>query len=409
MTCADYLVYNDAEIINTARAFAYTRQYGRPLDCNGCNPSGGVYTSPAADDAPWYDPVVPESADVLGYSGVVMEGVRKAAVTRSMLDLANGGGRPGPTLAPPRTLRIEVLAWARTECALSYAVAWLSAALSQPACGPGSCVGGTATIPVCCSDGPTDNGLRELYDVVLAEGPEEVVSRGMTCGVYFAHLELIVQAGQPWLYRTTMAGLTTLDLSASAPGTYTPSDTTAICNPYSGCLFDPGCELPPIPPAQINALDPCWSDDPVTGPYEMLPFEQTDFPSFLTAVPVISVEVPPGAGPSTERLFIRLLERGPEGCPDTPTDPCLLLAEWSVMNMGPGSRVTFDGRLRKAVAQCLPVYPTEFTPLVYGVQGGPPLWPPLTCGLGVCVEIAAEVAAPGTTVTIGWAIREDLA
>lgn len=412
MTCGDYLTFGGVEIINTARAFAYTRRFGYPLACGGCNVPGVQYTTPAADDAPWYDPAVPESARVLGFSGVAVEGIRRGATRRDQILLANGGGVPGRPRSGPRTLRVELIMWAEDECALSYAAAWLAAALATDDC-TASCTGSELGVLVCCSATDAAAGLRTLYGAAVSEGPEELESWRSSCGVYAAAVEVMITAGQPFLFRPSLIEVTTVAVNAGPVSLFSPIiGNDADCLPDESCFWPPGCDLPPeIPPGE-DFLDPCAPVLPYDAHRQIIAVD--DLPSWLSAVPVISVS---GGTSGLKNLTFRFNDMGTAGCPnpETQLSICDMRAQFQVFYMGPESTLELDGRARTMRADCAEEQPTSrstFTPRVFGYRGAPPRWPVFGCGLGACVEISAASASPAPSadalVTIGWAIREDM-
>ena len=85
-----------------------------------CDPplSGDRYESPMADDAPWYDPQVPESAD---FAGLFVEEVVgfDAVVNRSISEAAIYGGALGPLKLGPRKITVTGYLFAATCCAPS--------------------------------------------------------------------------------------------------------------------------------------------------------------------------------------------------------------------------------------------------------------------------------------------------
>ncbi|MET7572954.1 hypothetical protein ABZT04_31335 [Streptomyces sp. NPDC005492] len=54
------------------------------------------YTTPAADQAPWYDPNVPASEDFAGLLVLSMDGIDDYPVKRSVTNAVTGGGVLGP-------------------------------------------------------------------------------------------------------------------------------------------------------------------------------------------------------------------------------------------------------------------------------------------------------------------------
>jgi len=146
-----YVYFNNTEIANNERTVAYL--LGDPLggfpglkspstsvtpNC-GCNlghllwcdqgaGTDGAYTTPELDEAPWYDPAVPESAEFAGLFITKTEGW-DSVVSRSVIEGAIGGSALGPLRFTGRTVTFEGWLRAKTCCAAEYGLQWLTEAL----------------------------------------------------------------------------------------------------------------------------------------------------------------------------------------------------------------------------------------------------------------------------------------
>ncbi|MGI5292848.1 hypothetical protein ACQEVF_57390 [Nonomuraea polychroma] len=393
--------------MNTARAYAYARQAGIPLRTPGCNITGATYTTAAADDAPWYDPNVPESARVFGFAGAALNGLDRVPHQRAMAALPNGGGRLAGLATVHRQMTAEVIALAADDAALSYAIAWLSRAAADPPCSP-SCRGQHMQLAAHCLDAarPDENPLRTLYEVGLLEGPVELSRfKAGQCGIG-ARLELTLAAGLPWLYRPPTP-VQTVTLATQPTVTFNPNPT-AVCSTPGTCMDDPACLPPQIPPAPRPANDPCWlGGSTFTARRTVVTLPATALPTWLEAVPIIRVQS--GTAP-LKKVWIRLYDPALAGCGD-PLDPCTRCAEWSAMYLAANTILDIDVRSRTAMAVCGGDITTAFEPVLYGPGGDPPGWPTVGCSPGVCVEIAAESAgmAANASVSVSFAARQDAA
>lgn len=140
------------------------------------------YLSPALDDAPWYDPLVPESAE---FAGLYVEEVTglDAPTDRDLTDNAMLGGSLGPLRFRSRSLTVTGWLRAKTCCAAEYGLSWLAEALVGDDCD--DCAMGDLSMFRCCPpEGETlpdaVDYVRLMHRVGLVDGPK-VVDRAGTC------------------------------------------------------------------------------------------------------------------------------------------------------------------------------------------------------------------------------------
>jgi len=122
----------------------------RPLFCDQGSGIDGAYVSPAADDAPWYDPAVPESAE---FAGLFVEDIVgfDSTVRREVSEGAINGGSLGPLKLGTRSVTVTGWLRAKTCCAAEYGLRWLSEALvGNSACQ--DCKLGDLYMLKCCPD-----------------------------------------------------------------------------------------------------------------------------------------------------------------------------------------------------------------------------------------------------------------
>jgi hypothetical protein len=168
------------------------------------------FTTPALDDAPWYNPVYPESADALGFFVEEWTGLDSPHVARAVSP-RQYGGQLGTLKASQRVMKLNVIAFARTERAMEYLFRWLEATLGSVCSG---CATDEILIRRFC---PTDlsqlwEGVVELREVGLVEGVtwENDLSDVNRC--FIRRLSFALAAGDPCMY---------------LPGTNGPAPTVA--------------------------------------------------------------------------------------------------------------------------------------------------------------------------------------
>jgi hypothetical protein len=456
-----YLELAGVEIVNTSRAATYAVNLGLPtVECDSCStvwkaggslPVGG-YNLPDLDNAPWYDPAVPESARFCGLVGLELAGASKGTATRVPTALAGDGSSPGRLRRAHRELTVRAYALAADQAALSYGLAWLAhALLGTSVCGGSSCSGDAATLYAACPD--CTNTLvtcgayerRTLFNVGLLEGPARLgldrFHQGCTGepdGGVGAEVDFTLVAGKPWFYREPVqvaSGLTfsiptnwpcvTWTPSPPAPAGSCPTidcstatdtclqwtplascDTTTCSGSEGTCLADPWCSAPTSPPTAPQPVDPCVCLVTLNPAAALASVEAGSLPRWLEKVPIISVTA---GSTDLRRLLVRFYSVGDgDLCLFQGLDLCNLRGEIGIPFLPAGSTLLLDGRSQTASVVCADGRSTE--PVVYGGTGlswtG---WPVLDCADQWCVAATADSAhvATNATVTISIAARED--
>jgi hypothetical protein len=146
-----YLYFNSSEIGNNERVTAYLKgdpvngieglanpnmsvaascgcTNARPLYCDQGSGVDGAYTSPRLDDAPWFDPDVPDSEEFAGFFIEEMTGF-DSTVSREFTDGAISGGSLGPLRLAGRCMTVTGWLLGRTCCGTEYGLRWLQEAL----------------------------------------------------------------------------------------------------------------------------------------------------------------------------------------------------------------------------------------------------------------------------------------
>lgn len=163
-----YLSLGGNEIANARRAHAYVYNSGAgiPLrdceDCDGILPALGVeaYTSPLADDAPWFDPNRPETQRFYGFYPLDVQGIEDSTREADVVENVNDGGTVGSVRHGSRSIRVKGLLLAADELSLSAGMTWLRAALDPDECSDhgGSCGGAQLCYWAACPE------ICEMWD-----------------------------------------------------------------------------------------------------------------------------------------------------------------------------------------------------------------------------------------------------
>ncbi|WP_327385079.1 hypothetical protein [Streptomyces sp. NBC_01207] len=422
---SDYMALGGVEIANTTRLNQYLGPdgVGSPLTSFGAcvcptltaevlGEEDMVYTTPAGDMAPWYDPDVPASEEFAGLMILSVDGMDTNPVTRSYTTAISGGASIGPRRVQPRVITVTGILLGSTCCGVEYGLHWLGEALAG--CVSGECDGDCLTVFSCC---PGEEGLtpeefndryrRTVRRVALVNGPTVVSRQGTGCksgectlGADIITVEWTMVAGTPWLYTDAMP---IMEVPAA------PEETDACVTwclverggePGTGCdgccrlgtcpdpalsSTDAACQLP-TPPPSPQAPDSCYCL-PLAATRMCYEMDLTDRPDWSVDVPMITVR----AGRNdVDRVTISFFERSPDH--DTLTcdqisdlDRCDAHSVYTIQHVPAGTALTIDGQIGRAVVECGDV--CETSPYVFGQEGSPPTFKAFDCATYcVCIE-----------------------
>lgn len=414
-----YLAYAGNELVNSARAAAYSAALGiTTVSCGDCDTIGRAthdteYTSPDMDDAPWWDPIEPHSKDFAGFVGLEVSGLGRTVATRGVVPLTEDGASLHPLRRPHREIQVKMLALARTEAAMSYGFSWLASALRGQICATG-CLGDSlcffSACPTCAA--PPDTGTDTCGDpfwrtmrnvgVLTVDGPADVQR---ISGGWLAQITVTFAAGDPFIYRDPVLVATGPQPSQTMPD-YADPGVPPTCFEAADCLRDATCPPPPAPVLPPPPADLCFPTGPFTAGRFVIPLTTGIVPIWAEKVPYIRVR---SGGKQLKRLTIRWygnpLNRD---CADV--DPCSSCAEVNVAFVPANSILTIDGRSQVASVDC-PGGPGLATaePLLYGRGGTAFVWPVFSCDTPMCLEVIAEAdsVADDAAIDIYYVVRED--
>lgn len=404
-----WLVMDGVEIINSARAAAYTQQVsgcGRIDSSLGmCVPcedlinqvSNPPFVAPDVDDAPWYDPGRPESIDFWGVGGI---------------DILGTWGDPD-TVDQGKIVRdidVRVFLFGANDAALSYGIAWLSSAVSGSFCSSGTCMGSSICLSIACPTPRAPDTVRTLFDVSVVDKPDVVAVHRMT-GYTAWEVEFVLRARNPNLYQDPSDDSVLTVFPAGGIGRII--DLPAAynrCQDVVPCGTDPDCPRPQIPVIPQPPLDACYPASPFSGKRIVVSVPSDKISTWLDMVPVVTVDTADQPLRNlTVRFYINAL--GLE-CDDVlQLDPCSACADITVSYLPPNSVTEIDGRVKRALTRCLsPTGEDVDSPPLYGPGGQMFVWPEFSCGYGLCVEFTvAEDVSPDATVSVGLYTRQKAA
>lgn len=258
-----YLSLGGTEIANSTRLKAYVTNNAPHITYKNCEECDGLltalgdtaYTTPSADEAPWYDPIFPVTNEFYGVSILAVEGIEDSTGSVPVTEAITDGGSIGQMRLATRAIRVKVLMVARNEYAMSYGMTWLRNALRPPPCtdhGGGSCGGAQLCYYAACPDEiDYEHYERTLHEVATLEGPsiisEYKFGPANDCTGVVREVDFTFIAGRPSPYGHIRNVLDHIHLSDMTTALwYDPT-----CADPDVVLVDPDCvimESPPRPP-----------------------------------------------------------------------------------------------------------------------------------------------------------------
>ncbi|MEU9576322.1 hypothetical protein [Streptomyces chilikensis] len=319
-----FLSLAGTEIANHPRLATYLETVGSPLTSVGvCScptftaelVGDAPYTTPAEDDAPWYDPDLPESGEFAGLLVLNVDGLDDHPVTRTSSSAAVGGAAIGPARAQARTLTVTAVLLGSTCCGVTYGLKWLGEALAG--CAGEGCGGDCLELFNCCpGEGAAADPeafaarhRRTLRRVSLISGPTPTSRVGGSCGGSgecsgndgeIITVEFVLSAATPWLWTDPVP---VLDVPV-------PTDDGTDCIVW--CVHNPNAPEPPPPvclelveqtctppsvPVTFTDGDPtcdvAWSDEPVVPPCQTCRLAPCPTPEDLCRDDRCTIPAPP--------------------------------------------------------------------------------------------------------------------
>ncbi|BDT39535.1 hypothetical protein [Streptomyces yaizuensis] len=435
MASTDWLSYGCTEIVNTARARAYAAAYGVEIDCEPCpsleealwgtDPDWQGYSTPAGDDAPWFDPAVPESGRFLGIIGIQFQGLANNPVERTVIPRIGDGSFVGALRRTHREINLTLLLVGADECALSWGMAWLAATLRGTACAGSGCTGDELCFFTCCPcadplpyDEVGQREIRHLLDVGLVGGPDEndrytVPGTGCTdsaglCGdPMVSEVSITLAAGRPWFFHTPVpAGGQEWNYITRGTLVRNYDPDADDCPKIPDCLRDPTCAPLPALPTVPVPVDPCYPRGRFNAWRMRFAYSPVEVTEWLELVPVLFVET---GAKALRRLSVRFIPN-PNNVPCQELGSCNACGHLVIAYLPPNATLTLDGRVSRAWVDCpSPNGSATSSPNLFGRRGGAFSWPALECGGSMCVEVYAGADADdGARVRMELVPRSDL-
>lgn len=215
MNAEPYLCLAGTEIVNANRTLAYldaglagSQFFVHPGACY-CPvlDESEPFSTPAADEAPWYESSRAESGE---FFGVITDVLRvENPPVRSVSTQAHGG-RVGTLTHRPRLIVVHGYMYASSARGMDWGERWLTEALSGGSCD--TCGGDDAEILPACPDSPGilfDIPVRQLLDVGIVDGPIFTPMADIP-GCLMQEVAFQLVAGNPYLHHSLNTASTTV-------------------------------------------------------------------------------------------------------------------------------------------------------------------------------------------------------
>lgn len=360
-------------------------------DEGGLQPAA-KFTTPWDDDAPWYDPAVPESADVLG---VWIEELRMATPYTRKSTSGQRGATLGRRRYQGREIQIAGWLYATSAAGTAYGRQWLGEALAGDECAGES----EATVYTFCDPLRANAGKRTLKRVGLtAYDPEVEEEFPRVCGLKFAATLI---AGVPELMHDPVQVLAIADVLDGA------EEVCNLCSPCPDTTYVCTCDVVPTVPRVVPAADPAAVFcQPILTARTTQVLPSPDM--WRDATTIISVTS--GAWPVSAAGLSNLRLRAwpnPAGLSDASyfecQDPCLDVEVGCIPANG---TLIIDGTTRTATVICGDV---EHNGYAYLSSAGSKKfeWPDVSCdGLLLVIDADPYGTPTGTSLSIEYVTRE---
>lgn len=340
-----------------------------------------TYTTPEADQAPWFDADIPESARFLGF--MIEEVTVNAITARSIITRisSSGGGTLGALRAKERRLDFTVLMFGIDESAMEYGFRYLTDALGSSGCDDG-CTLCDAEFRDSCppvTEQPTlaeslNKGRWILKNVGLVEGPVRDADPVPSAACNIRRVKFSLVSEFPWKFKCPVTVCENVALEGY------PADG-ALCVNYSDIICG------------TNEVSCSVSETLVVGETGLIIEVQAG------TVPLQHIEI--SIRPDK---FGYECDEGSRPVGYTRVEPCDHLY---IPYIPASSKLIYDTSIESIVVQLPGGGEYDGTPFIATDEGRPPTFPTLRCG-EFCVSVSvSECSVIGTpTVTVRSVHRE---
>lgn len=420
MSFDGYFVLDGTEFANWSRFVAYAagRGWWTPTvdDLAYGEVAEVTYTDPATDEAPWYDPDDPASAEFLGFYPLSVVGLEDSSRQGSVVESTIDGGVPGRIRHATKEVAFSGFIAGSSEEACEYGSRWLRRILLGGICSPldtrtqalGVEMDYLAATPFLDDDEAESGGEvltrlgRQRRRVAITRGPVFTQARKLQCGDVLWQVSFTATIGDPAIYRPSVRVLTSLFDSAgedwgSAVVAGSVTEQTfdeVLCGvPLWQPLYDPLCSAAITPPAPPNVPLGCWTPPTAGATYDrtVVTIPAANLPSVDDVLPVLTI-----TNPTTPLRGVRIrFYPDPDLDLDLDATPCAWVSD-IVLSFIPIGTMVVDSSYEQVHVTTSGGHTRRADTLVFGTDQRPVVWPVLDCGVQyvMTVDVLGADAPP---------------
>lgn len=232
-----------------------------------------------------------------------------------------------------------------------------------------------------------DPYARMFHNVRCTQGVAVISQTTPKSGGCFIEVDFLLAAGNPFAYSLPKT-VGTVPLGTA------PFADPDVPGPLDDAwLFDPNCLIPTPPPAAPQVVDDCLEKVSLwTRYYVAVP--ASDISLWASSVPTIGINSLNG---SISQVRVRF-HANPFNYPVDQVDPTAFCSEFIVSYLPAYTRLALNGMTQRASASKGGKAVVSADHLLYGSDGGPMLWPELTCGISyvMTIDVPRGVDLPST-------------
>jgi hypothetical protein len=415
-----YLTYGGSEIINIARTSTYLDnanvtwfiaddKFGDLAEV-----LGDKYTTPLNDEPDWFDPDDPDTWDFYGFYPLSVTGVEDSTRTATVSEAVGDGGSVSLVRAGTKTIVVQGLLVGAAECNVAIGMSWLKNALAGGGCSGGSCDGDDVCmlncIPGIDDTSPNfpnhclDDYLRTFHNVTVTNGPVINTKLEMSIGGEAWDVTFTMVVGNPhaWgpevVITDRMWQITTPNVAGGLWNAASSFGFDLDCaQSQADPLQDPTCDIL-IPPPGAPTIDLFCYDPPTNWDRYTAQVPKQFVGSWMESVPVLKMY----PLVDTRLVRVRFFPDPFETFDPDAIDPCGFCGDIVTTFMPTGSEWTLDGVGRKASSMLPGGRRASGASLIFSTDGGPAVWPSLSCGMSyiMAIDVPQGTPVPGVSLSL---------
>lgn len=402
-----YLTLDGTEVLNGARTKKYLNTLLPQLEvkCSFTGLStalgGAGYTSPAADNAPWYNSSYAPTGRFYGFVPLGIVGADDSTREINTTELVQDGGIHSTPRHAAREILVKTLAVAADKEALHAGFAWLKDLLADDCSDSNNagihCLDREATMFAALPVTQTATEmLRTFYRVEVLEAPA-ITKEWVTKNGAMASVEFTLRAGVPWPFSEPVRAATiNMDTGTITQTDAAGEDCSASTDPYYGFINDPYFTAISKPPQPPNIKPPnvltvaSWRRKTAALPVNLTR-------KAGRAVPVIRVLT---GSNDLQQVRIRFYDT------TGPLSGCGYVGEYMISYAPVNSSLLIDGIRQEITVLLADGRRVPGGHLIYGADGKPFTWADLSCHKDYTMTVDMMTGNTGLSVLLDVYVRD---